>query len=249
VLWFSFVLFGLWLARRPLLERRWQLGLLAGGAAAVAVMAGVSALGESVGAIASDPHLAALFDGRSHTVGFPSMVGAAGSSAVVIGGCLLLARSFPRPLRPLAGAGQLSLTLYLLHLVPLVLWLDDRPWTVAEYGDHPSPAAFLFPLGVFAAFVVAAALWRSRFERGPAESVLRWVAAWRPPRRGGQTSGRAIWSHSGRRVVPRPQPVGTPASPSPAGSISARARAGLRDQTTCCRGVSSTRSSKTSGRL
>ena len=180
VLWFSFVLFGMWLGRQRLVERRWHVGLLVGGAAAVAAMAGVAAVAESTGAIASDPRLAALFDDRPHTVGFPYMVGAAGSAAVVIGGCLVLARAFPRALWPLAAAGQLSLTLYLLHLVPLVFWLGDRPWTPAEYGSHPSPAEFLFPLGVFAGFVVAATVWRSLFSRGPVEEVLRRFAAWPP---------------------------------------------------------------------
>jgi uncharacterized protein len=180
VLWFSFVLFGLWLGRQPLHERRWQARLLAGGALAVSAMAGVATLGESIGAIASDPRLSALFDDRPHTVGVPYMVGAAGSAAVVIGGCLLLAGVFPRALRPLAAAGQLSLTLYLLHLVPLVFWLGDRPWTPTEYGDHPAPAEFLFPLGVFAGFVVAATAWLRLAPHGPVESVMRWIAAWPP---------------------------------------------------------------------
>jgi uncharacterized membrane protein YeiB len=192
VLWFSFVLLGMWIGRRSLLDRRWQVGLLAGGAAAVAAMAGVAALGESVDAIGSDPRLAALFDDRPHTVGVPYMIGAAGSAALVIGACLLLAGAFPRALRPLAAAGQLSLTLYLLHLVPLVFWLGDRPWTVAEYGAHPSPAAFLFPLGVFAAFVAAATVWRRLFARGPVESVLRGIASWRPAPRLPQPLGGDI---------------------------------------------------------
>jgi uncharacterized membrane protein YeiB len=183
VLWFSFVLFGMWLGRRRLLDRRRQVGLLVGGAAAVAAMAGVAAVAESAELISSDPELAALFDDRPHTVGFPYMIGAAGSAAVVIGACLLLAPAFPRALRPLAAAGQVSLTLYLLHLVPLVFWLGDRPWTVAEYGDHPAPVEFLFPLGVFAAFVVGATVWLAHFERGPVEAGLRWFASWSPRRR------------------------------------------------------------------
>jgi uncharacterized membrane protein YeiB len=183
VLWFSFVLFGMWLGRRRLLERRRQVALLVGGAVAVAAMAGVAALAESAEVISSDPELAALFDDRPHTVGFPYMVGAAGSAVLAIGGCLLLATAFPRTLRPLAAAGQISLTLYLLHLVPLVFWLGDRPSTLAEYGDHPAPVEFLFPLGVFAAFVLAASAWLAHFERGPVEAGLRWFAAWSPRRR------------------------------------------------------------------
>jgi uncharacterized membrane protein YeiB len=186
VLWFSFVLFGMWLGRRRLRERRWQVGLAVGGAVTVAAMAAVAALAESSEAISSDPELAALFDDRPHTVGFPYVIGAAGSAAVVIGVCLALAAAFPRTLRPLAAAGQISLTLYLIHLVPLVFWLGDRPWTLAEYGDHPAPAEFLFPLGVFAAFVVGATAWLARFERGPVEAVLRWFASWSPRGRAAQ---------------------------------------------------------------
>lgn len=180
VLWFSFVLFGLWLGRQPLRQRRWQARLLVGGALAVAAMAGVAALGKSVGAIASDPTWSALFDDRPHTVGVPYIVGAAGSAALVIGGCLLLAGVFPRALRPLAAAGQLSLTLYLLHLVPLVFWLGDRPWTPAEYGEHPAPAEFLFPLGIFAGFAVMATAWLRLASHGPVEGAMRWIAAWPP---------------------------------------------------------------------
>jgi uncharacterized membrane protein YeiB len=183
VLWFSFVLFGMWLGRQRLGERRLQLGLLLGGAVGVAAAAAVAALAESTDAVASDAKLAALFDDRPHTVGFPYMIGAAASAAVVIGACLLLAQAFPRTLRPLAAAGQLSLTLYLLHLVPLVFWLPDRPWTPAEYGGHPAPSEFLFPLSVFAGLVVLACLWRSRFARGPVEEVMRRFAAWSPASR------------------------------------------------------------------
>ena len=70
--------------------------------------------------------------------------------------------------------------------VPLLFWLGDRPWTPAEYGSHPSPVEFLFPLGVFAGFVVIASAWLRAFPRGPMEEALRFAGT-------GPAAGRPRW--------------------------------------------------------
>jgi uncharacterized membrane protein YeiB len=173
VLWFSLVLFGMWLGRHPLRDRRWQAGLLAGGlAAAVACPLLASAA-------PGDERLAALFSAVPHSLGFPYLLGAAGSASAVIGACLLAAGALPRLLSPLAATGRLSLTLYVAHLVPFWLWFDER-WD--GYHGHPPAAAVLAPTAIFGAFVLAAVVWTRRFDRGPLEAGFRIAASWTPVR-------------------------------------------------------------------
>ena len=95
------------------------------------------------------------------------VVGSTGVALAVIGLCLWSNRRFPRATRPLAYAGQLALTFYIVHVLLLRRGLRDWPWRM-------SPPEILTAIaGLFAAFVLVASLWRARIARGPAEAVLR----------------------------------------------------------------------------
>jgi uncharacterized membrane protein len=102
----------------------------------------------------STPHSSTPFD-LLHTVG---------TSAAVLGACLLLVRVLPRGLYlPLAATGSMTLTLYSLHVIAL---RNGNPliWTT-----HP---AQLWWSHVVVA-VVLASVWRAAVGRGP----LEWLAA------------------------------------------------------------------------
>ncbi|MGQ7295567.1 heparan-alpha-glucosaminide N-acetyltransferase domain-containing protein [Quadrisphaera sp. KR29] len=94
------------------------------------------------------PHSATPFD----------LVGTTGSALAVLGLALLVGRSVPWLLAPLAGAGAMTLTLYSLHVV------TSRPTAEVLGGE----AAWLFHAG--AAVVVGLAV-RESGRRGPLEAV------------------------------------------------------------------------------
>jgi uncharacterized membrane protein YeiB len=95
------------------------------------------------------------------------IIGSTGLGLAVIGACLWAGRQFPRATHPLALAGQLALTFYVVHVLLLRRGLRHWPW-------HMSPPTMLAAIaGLFAAFALVANLWRARMAHGPAEAVLR----------------------------------------------------------------------------
>ena len=111
-----------------------------------------------------------------------NVVGAVGSSAVVIGVCVLLVQVavLRRLLWPLAVAGAGTLTLYTVHAL----------WTWRLRLDEPAPDEGGWgPWALQAVVLVAAAvLWRLRFRRGPLEAVVRVLSVPRRARRGPDTT-------------------------------------------------------------
>jgi len=80
-----------------------------------------------------------------------------------------LAGRFPDATDPLRRAGQLTLSLYLAHILVFNLLVDWLGW--------PQPAgitsALLFAGGFWLVAIVVAGWWQRRFGRGPAEYVYR----------------------------------------------------------------------------
>ena len=95
------------------------------------------------------------------------IIGSTGLGLAVIGLCLSLTRRFPRAMRPLAYAGQLALTFYIVHVLLLRRGIRHWPWQMSP------PQILLAIAGLFAAFVLIANLWRAKMARGPAEAILR----------------------------------------------------------------------------
>jgi uncharacterized membrane protein YeiB len=101
---------------------------------------------------------------------------AAGATAVaVIAFCLLLCHR-ARPgswwLQVLVATGQLSLTLYVAHVVIGMTVLEVMGRLENQTLAFAVPAAF----GFFVLGALFATLWRRRFRRGPLESTMRRVA-------------------------------------------------------------------------
>jgi uncharacterized protein len=79
------------------------------------------------------------------------------------------AERFPRGLDPLRRAGQMTLTLYLAHVLVFNLVVHWLGW-IRPTGLDVSLA---FALGFWAIAIAAAAAWQRRFGIGPAERVYR----------------------------------------------------------------------------
>lgn len=80
-----------------------------------------------------------------------------------------LADRFPAATDPLRRAGQLTLSLYLAHVLVFNLVVDWLGW-VEPAGTS---SALLFAAGFWVGTIAVAAWWQGRFGRGPAEYVYR----------------------------------------------------------------------------
>lgn len=80
-----------------------------------------------------------------------------------------LAVRSPRPTDPLRRAGQLSLTLYLGHIIVFEVLVDQLGWVAPAGLD----AALFFALVYWIIGLAAAVWWSERYGRGPAERLYR----------------------------------------------------------------------------
>jgi hypothetical protein len=112
--------------------------------------------------------LARLADPVGHGKMPAWVIGATGWSLAVLGGCLLAFARWPRLLYPVACAGQLALTFYVLQALGLRWWYTEE-WSKRYSYTGQLVACFLF----FGVFVVLATIWRRLLSRGPLEALLR----------------------------------------------------------------------------
>jgi uncharacterized membrane protein len=195
--WFGYLLVGLWIGRADLTRATTQVALVLGGAAAAVAAkacawAFLGPLGGLNALLATDQArvwpLRAMLDANLSGVeqtgtwwwlttaaphsGTPlDLLHTAGTSAAVIGACLLLARIAPLQrsgvLMPLAGAGAMTLTLYTAHVAALALPIAEAGHLTREALLAVHIAAAL-ALGVFA---------RANGWRGPLEAAAHAAAA------------------------------------------------------------------------
>jgi uncharacterized protein len=96
---------------------------------------------------------------------------ALGTALVAYGLVDWLANRFPTATEPLRIAGQMSLTLYLAHVVVYELLVEWTGWVRPGGLDLALTFALLFWLTAVAAAVV----WHRRFGLGPVERLYRWL--------------------------------------------------------------------------
>lgn len=91
-------------------------------------------------------------------------------TALVAYSCIdWLAERFPHALDPFRRAGQMTLTIYLLHVLVFNLVVDWWGWIEPAGLD----VALAFALGFWIVAIVGAAAWQRHFGIGPAERVYR----------------------------------------------------------------------------
>lgn len=172
--WLGFLLFGFFLSRLPLSATATQTRLLLYGVFTVIVAELASHL-LSAPLRSLDPELAIF----ATTQPVPPMplysVAGAGFSALVIGACLRCSHWLDRlgVLGLLAPAGRQSLTLYIAHILLGMGTLDALGLLGEQTAAHALFAALLFCLLA----VIYALLWTRYFKRGPAEMLMRKLAA------------------------------------------------------------------------
>ena len=97
---------------------------------------------------------------------FASALGTALMAYVIID---VVAERLPTATDPLRRAGQMSLTLYLLHIVVFNFAVDWMGWVVPT----DLSTSLLFAGGFWIAAIALANVWHHRFGRGPAERIYR----------------------------------------------------------------------------
>jgi len=166
ITWAAPFLLGLWLGRRDLRSDATRTALVVGGAT-VAMAAAVTAL-----------VLNAVFESGPYPMGWARLmidtphsqmplwlVGSMGAASMMLGLSLTAADLLQRLAWPLVALGQLSLTVYIAHLLLLHWW--PSVFLSADAGK-----AMGVLLGVTLAATVFALAWRQAFPRGPVESLL-----------------------------------------------------------------------------
>jgi uncharacterized protein len=101
--------------------------------------------------------------------GIAYVASALGSALLAYAAIDWVAERFPQPTDPLRRAGQMSLTIYLLHIFVFNLVVDWLGWL--EPGGLRVAAAFTALFWVVA--IAFASWWQRRFGRGPAEYLYR----------------------------------------------------------------------------
>lgn len=159
--WLAFFCAGIVVGRRldsPGLDGR----LVGTGLALVGAAAIVSAL-------ASTPFQDHLLSTEPASRSLVYTASALGTALAAFGAICWAAQRWPAPLDPLRRAGQLSLTIYLAHILVFNLLVDW--WGVVEPAGVGRSLLFAGVFWVVA--IVAADRWTRSFGRGPAERVYR----------------------------------------------------------------------------
>jgi hypothetical protein len=159
--WFAFLCAGIVLGR--MLTLSWWRSAAAG--TGLALVAGAW----SATAIATTglPGVATSTDPVDRSIGY--VASALGTALLAYAAIDWLAERFPTATDPLRRAGQLSLSLYLAHILVFILTVDWLGW-IEPAGTE---TALLFAGGFWVGAIVVATRWQRRFGRGPAEYVYR----------------------------------------------------------------------------
>ena len=144
---------------------RWRRTALLGGAAMMLVAGVVSTVSHHPPTRWADVVLTVTpFAGN---LGF--VTSALGSALIAYAAIDWLAVRFPGATDPLRRAGQMTLSLYLLHVFVFNLVVDWWGWIEPAGLD----TALAFALGFWVVAISCAVIWQRRFGRGPAERVYR----------------------------------------------------------------------------
>ena len=176
--WTGFVLYGMWLGRLDLADRRVNRRVLTT-AVAVFVSAEVVSrllvnylLAHPSGGL-SPEDIRALFGTESMPPLPFFLLSAGGAATAVIALCVRAAAAYPgRGWRPLAATGQMALTWYVAHIVIGLGTLE----ALGMVGTKPLPVAAGYGLAFFGIAVLLSPIWKAVSRHGPLEWVMRKAA-------------------------------------------------------------------------
>ncbi len=174
--WLAFLLWGMWLGRLDLRERALRRTVLA---RALGVVVATELASRAIAAflVQTDPHTAVVWLGLVHTDWSPSafyVLSACGSATSIIALAHELVARWPasRIVRGLGNVGQLALSLYLVHAH---LAIGIPRFFLGQSHAMPVETMLVYWCAFVLVVLPLAALYRTRFRRGPVEWLLRRV--------------------------------------------------------------------------
>ena len=173
--WMAFVMVGMWIGRRDLSDRSFRKKLLLTGAGAVTIAESLSRVGMYL--LSSAQHglgaenLLPLFQIVSWDSIPLFMISAMGSALGVISLSTILADKCgnSRWIMPHIAAGQVTLSLYVAHIIVGTLFLKTVETLEMELVFFPLWGTIVFYTGA----VLFAYYWMRRFGKGPLELLMR----------------------------------------------------------------------------
>jgi uncharacterized membrane protein YeiB len=165
--WAAFLVFGMWLGRKPLGEPGVQWRLVIAGSA-------VSALAGLPATLLDHPDLQAVFGTSPIPPGPFYVIAGAGSASAVIGATLLVTPALQRLnlAQWLAAPGRQTLTLYVAHILLGMGVMEEMGWMNGNVAPGP---VFWGSLAFCAGAILYARAWARFFRRGPLETLMRLV--------------------------------------------------------------------------
>ena len=159
--WFAFLCAGIVLGRvlRTTWWRAAAFGIGLALLAAATAMTTVAATGFSQALMSTDPYDRSIV----------YVASALGTALVAYALVDWLAQRFPTAVEPLRRAGQMTLTLYVAHILVFNLVVDWLGWIEPAGLD----VALTFAVTFWVIAIAAAVAWQRRFGRGPAEYLYR----------------------------------------------------------------------------
>ena len=174
--WQAFVLFGIWLGRQDLRDPSVRRRFLLGGVVLALVAETASAVlvsWFSEGASDEDAEIIVSLFGSGAMPPMPIyMLAATGTAVAVIALSVEFSQRFSHipGHRALVVTGQLSLTIYVAHVVLGLGGLE----LIGRLEGQTLPFAVVASFAFYAVAVTFSVLWTKRFKRGPLEWLLRW---------------------------------------------------------------------------
>jgi uncharacterized membrane protein YeiB len=173
IVWGGPLLWGMWIGRHELRDRRFRWSLMGVGAGLAIYAFVVSELFFLwLGEPGETPDWRFLFAHTAHSEMLLWLVGATGSACFVLGATLEVAERFPRAIAPLADLGCMALTVYTAQILVLTV--------AAPVVHHDELLPAIASVTTFTVLSIAFAVtWRHTIGRGPVERLmyLTWEAA------------------------------------------------------------------------
>ena len=174
IIWIIFMLIGLGVGRLDLTSARIQMRLLA-------ISAAMALVGYSTGRLTERTfpmtpleddevperfYLGRLATAEPHTGTWFEVIGSSGVALAILALCLMVTPRSGRLLAPLAAAGSMALTIYVIHVVSMV-WI----WPARSEDNQ-----YQFYLATVVVSLVFASVWVHLFSRGPLERLLTTIS-------------------------------------------------------------------------
>ena len=174
--WVAFYIYGMWLGRRRLTTRRgiWVAFALSAITAISAELTAVFTVGKFPTATELETAGLSILTGVFPTPPTPFyMIAGAATATAIISLCIALGKTAigASSFVPIVKTGQMALTVYILHVIfifAVVAYME-----IAGIGAFSLGAAMIISIIFVIGIIVFSTLWRRRFSRGPAESLMR----------------------------------------------------------------------------